>query len=40
MWKLSKIEITNPSILETTNKSNAIIIKYYALTGLYFNYDN
>ena len=40
MWKLSKIDITYPSILETSNKSNAIITKYYTLTGLYFNYDN
>ena len=40
MWKLSKIEITYPSILETKIKSNVDLNEYYALTGLYFKYNN
>lgn len=36
-WKLTKIDITYPSV-NFTNK--IALTKYYALTGLNFNYGN
>jgi hypothetical protein len=41
-WKLSKIEITYPSIntIGAANRISKFKIKYYALTCLYFNYNN